>query len=72
MLEKFERFNRKISDWVAWIGFGALFQPLRCALSGKAGGPDLFDVMEWLGGEACLRRLVSAIERLAGVAEGES
>ncbi|HJP02908.1 MAG TPA: glutamate--tRNA ligase [Planctomycetota bacterium] len=54
------------------IGFGALFQPLRCALSGKAGGPDLFDVMEWLGGEACLRRLVSAIERLAGVAEGES
>jgi TRAP-type C4-dicarboxylate transport system permease small subunit len=25
MLEKFERFNRKISDFVAWIGFGALF-----------------------------------------------
>ena len=25
MLEKFERFNRKISGWVEWIGFGALF-----------------------------------------------
>jgi TRAP-type C4-dicarboxylate transport system permease small subunit len=25
MLEKFERFNRKISSWAAWIGFGAIF-----------------------------------------------
>ena len=25
MLEKFDRFNRKISGWVEWIGFGALF-----------------------------------------------
>ncbi|MDP6539803.1 MAG: glutamate--tRNA ligase [Planctomycetota bacterium] len=63
-------------DTRAWIeerdvGFAALFQPLRCALSGKAGGPDLFDVMEWLGAEACLRRLASGVERLAVVREGE-
>ena len=25
MLEKFERFNRKVSSWAAWIGFGAIF-----------------------------------------------
>jgi TRAP-type C4-dicarboxylate transport system permease small subunit len=25
MLEKFDRFNRKICGWVEWIGFGALF-----------------------------------------------
>jgi TRAP-type C4-dicarboxylate transport system permease small subunit len=25
MLEKFDRFNRKISGWVEWVGFGALF-----------------------------------------------
>ncbi len=25
MLEKFERFNRKISGWVEWVGVGALF-----------------------------------------------
>ena len=25
MLEKFGRFNRSISSWIEWIGFGALF-----------------------------------------------
>ncbi len=25
MLEKFDRFNRKISGWAEWVGFGALF-----------------------------------------------
>ncbi len=25
MLEKFERFNRMVSGWAEWIGFGALF-----------------------------------------------
>ena len=25
MLEKFDRFNRKVSSWAQWIGFGALF-----------------------------------------------
>jgi TRAP-type C4-dicarboxylate transport system permease small subunit len=25
MLEKFDRFNRKISGWVEWVGFSALF-----------------------------------------------
>ncbi len=40
-------------------------QPLRCALTGMAGGPDVFEVMAWLGAERSLRRLGLAIERLA-------
>lgn len=42
----------------------ALFQPLRCALTGMAGGPDLFEVMELLGSERTVRRIARGIERL--------
>ncbi|MBL8862293.1 MAG: glutamate--tRNA ligase [Planctomycetes bacterium] len=53
--------------WVADRGLKmpALFQPLRCALTGLAGGPDLFDAMRWLGAPVVLRRLEIALERLA-------
>ena len=43
----------------------ALFQPLRVALTGLPGGPDLFDAMAWLGAPATLRRIEVALERLA-------
>jgi glutamyl-tRNA synthetase len=43
----------------------ALLQPLRCALTGQAGGPDVYDVMVWLGAERSLRRIELALERLA-------
>ncbi len=54
----------------AWIEQRALkppqlLQPLRCALTGQAGGPDVFDVMGWLGPERSLRRIERATERLA-------
>ena len=42
-----------------------LLQPLRCALSGMAGGPDTFEVLSWLGPERSLRRLELALERLS-------
>jgi len=42
-----------------------LLQPLRCALSGMAGGPDTFEVLAWLGAERSLRRLELALERLS-------
>lgn len=48
-------------DWK----FPALGQPLRCALTGQAGGPDLFDVLVWLGPERARIRLESAIARLS-------
>jgi len=42
-----------------------LLQPLRCALSGMAGGPDTIEVLSWLGAERSLRRLDLALERLS-------
>jgi len=45
--------------------FPALGQPLRCALTGQAGGPDLFDVLIWLGPERARTRLESAMTRLS-------
>jgi glutamyl-tRNA synthetase len=52
--------------WVVERGekLPALFQPLRCALTGRAGGPDLFTVMALLGPEASLRRIGAGAERL--------
>ncbi|HED64789.1 MAG TPA: glutamate--tRNA ligase [Planctomycetes bacterium] len=47
------------------LRFPALFQPLRCALMGAAGGADLFDVMALLGPERVERRIRAAMERLA-------
>jgi glutamyl-tRNA synthetase len=47
------------------IKFPALFMPLRCALTGKAGGPDLFEVMALLGPERTLARIDAGLRRLA-------
>ncbi len=44
----------------------ALFQPLRCALTGEAGGPDLFEVMALLGPERTRLRLRAGLTRLRG------
>ena len=54
--------------WVQEQGvkFPALFQPLRCALTGHPGGPDLFEVMALLGAEATRSRIRAGIERLSG------
>jgi nondiscriminating glutamyl-tRNA synthetase len=43
----------------------ALFQPLRCVLTGLSGGPDLFVTILLLGPERARRRIESGIERLA-------
>jgi len=50
----------------------ALFQPLRCVLTGEPGGPDLFDVMALLGPERTLGRIERGIERLAAPAGGDA
>jgi glutamyl/glutaminyl-tRNA synthetase len=54
----------------AWIGereakIPMLFQPLRCALTGAPGGPDLFETLDLLGLEAALARIRAGIARLA-------
>jgi glutamyl-tRNA synthetase len=46
------------------LRFPELFQPLRCALTGEAQGPDLFEVIAWLGAERALARLAAGIRRL--------
>ena len=53
-------------EWVGERGlkFPALFQPLRCVLTGQPGGPDLFDVMSLLGPERTLRRIETGLQRL--------
>ena len=52
--------------WVKECGLKipALFQPLRCALTGQAGGPDLFQIMELLGPPHVLARIRRGAERL--------
>jgi len=47
------------------LKFPALFQPLRCALTGMAGGRDLADCMLLLGPERTRARIAAARERLA-------
>lgn len=42
-----------------------LFQPLRCALTGMAGGPDLFETLDLLGVPAALERIRAGAQRLA-------
>lgn len=43
----------------------ALFQPLRCALTGMAGGRDLFDVIDLLGLDRARARVAAGVRRLA-------
>ncbi|HJU75782.1 MAG TPA: glutamate--tRNA ligase [Gemmatimonadaceae bacterium] len=47
------------------IGAGALFQPLRVALTGSSASPGIFDVLVLLGRDRALRRLDSALANLA-------
>lgn len=47
------------------VGAGQIIHPTRLALSGTGVGPGLFEMMEVLGQETCLRRLRVAPERIA-------
>jgi glutamyl-tRNA synthetase len=61
-----EQLRADARDWVGSkeIGFGLLFQPLRCVLTGAAGGADIFDSIGLLGGERTLTRLKIGLQRL--------
>lgn len=47
------------------VGFGKLMMPLRIAVTGQGFGPDLFASMELLGKETVLRRIDTALDKLA-------
>ncbi|MRI84200.1 MAG: glutamate--tRNA ligase [Nitratiruptor sp.] len=51
------------------VGFGKLGQPLRLALTGRLGGPDLADIMAIVGKEETLRRIQTFLERFASSSE---
>jgi glutamyl-tRNA synthetase len=42
------------------VGVGKIMKPLRCALTGALGGPELADVLDILGREQSLARLAKA------------
>jgi glutamyl-tRNA synthetase len=46
------------------VGAGRLIHPLRLALTGMGRGPGLFELMEVLGREACIRRIEHAVKNL--------
>lgn len=46
------------------LGFGKAAQPLRVAMTGSRGGPDLFELIELLGREQVLKRLDQALSVL--------
>lgn len=46
------------------VGAGKLIHPLRLAVSGTSKGPGLFEMMELLGREVCVRRIERAVSAL--------
>ncbi|MFT5286593.1 MAG: glutamyl-tRNA synthetase [Planctomycetota bacterium] len=73
MLEKpldVDGLRSETREWIETNGytFPDLFQPLRCALTGAAGGPDLFDVMNLLGSSSSLARIESGLQRFDAMA----
>ena len=47
------------------IGMGKVMKPVRVALTGALGGPDLGQVLAWLGPEISLKRLQDAVDLAA-------
>ncbi|NHZ86499.1 MAG: glutamate--tRNA ligase, partial [Planctomycetia bacterium] len=62
-VENIERSLRDIAESEN-ITAGKIIHPTRLALSGMGSGPSLFDMIELLGKETCIRRLQKAINVL--------
>lgn len=46
---------------------GPMFQPIRVAVCGRKNAPPLFETMEVLGKDVCLKRIVLAVEKLGTI-----
>ena len=56
-------FQSCVREW--GVSAGVLMRPVRVALTGKAAGPDLFEVMVALGQQRCHDRLVKSAQQEA-------
>ncbi|MDP3352294.1 MAG: glutamate--tRNA ligase [Flavobacteriaceae bacterium] len=54
----------KVKEWITLneISFGKIMQPLRLSLVGSLKGPHLFDIIEFIGKEATINRILKFIE----------
>jgi glutamyl-tRNA synthetase len=55
-----------LKDWMTTneIGMGKVMQPLRLSLVGTLKGPHLFDIIELIGKEETVKRILKAIEKI--------
>ena len=59
--------SEKVKAWIAdkGISFGKVMPPLRLVIVGAMKGPDLFEIMDILGKEACIDRIEQAVKAIA-------
>ncbi|WP_333693542.1 glutamate--tRNA ligase [Flavobacterium sp.] len=67
-IEDFTSLNIEtiLKEWMTAneIGMGKVMQPLRLSLVGALKGPHLFDIIELLGKEETVKRILKAIEKI--------
>ena len=56
--------ENKVKEWITEneINFGKIMQPLRLSLVGSLKGPHLFDIIEFIGKEQTVKRILKLIE----------
>jgi glutamyl-tRNA synthetase len=60
---KLEELYRNISEKQG-LNIGNLIHPTRLAISGTSAGPGLFEMMEVIGKDKVLKRILKAIEKI--------
>ena len=64
-IEDFSLLNlqKEIKDWITAkeIGFGKVMMPLRLALVGSLQGPDVFDIMFYIGKVETVKRIENVV-----------
>ena len=60
-----DNLQTEVKNWITnkEIGFGKIMQPLRLSLVGAMKGPDVFEIMNLLGKEACIKRIQAIINK---------
>ncbi|MGB0778448.1 MAG: glutamate--tRNA ligase [Flavobacteriaceae bacterium] len=58
--------EQEIKDYLTEneLGFGKVMPPLRLLMVGSLSGPDLFQIMQYLGHATCKQRILNGLEKL--------